>query len=112
MTLRGIWIRLSPVEAGVSGALVSGSLSAGSLVFFLRGEEMKRLVLAVAVLSLVACKKAEQANPPADTTMAPAAAPAPADTSKAMRDTSKMMADTSKHAAPAPAPAAAKKKGE
>ncbi len=70
---------------------------------------MKRLVLAVAVLGLVACKKAEQANPPADTTMAPAAAPAPADTSKAMADTSKHMAAP---ATPAPAPAAAKKKGE
>ena len=35
---------------------------------------MKRLVLAVAVLGLVACKKGEQANPPADTTTAPAGA--------------------------------------
>lgn len=67
---------------------------------------MKRLVLAVAVLGLVACKKGEQANPPADTTTAPAAAPAPADTSKAMMDTSKAMHDTTHMAAPA------KKKGE
>lgn len=64
---------------------------------------MKRLVLAVAVLGLVACKKAEQATP-ADTTTAPAAAPAPADTTKMMSDTSKMMSDTSK--------AGMKKKGE
>ncbi len=71
---------------------------------------MKRLVLAVAVLGLVACKKGEQANPPADTTTAPAAAPAPADTTK--HDTTKMMMDTTKHATPAPAPTTAKKKGE
>lgn len=69
---------------------------------------MKRLVLAVAVLGLVACKKGEQANPPADTTTAPAAAPAPVDTMK--HDTSKAMMDTTKHTAPASAPA--KKKGE
>lgn len=46
---------------------------------------MKRLALALSVVALVACKKAEQAQPAADTTAAPAAAPAPsADTSKAM----------------------------
>jgi len=46
---------------------------------------MKRLALALSVIALVACKKAEQAQPAADTTAAPAAAPAPsADTSKAM----------------------------
>lgn len=65
---------------------------------------MKRLVLAVAVLGLIACKKGEQATPAADTTAAPAAAPAPAamDTSKMMgdtgmaHDTSKMMGQTKK----------------
>ena len=71
---------------------------------------MKRLVLAVAVLSLAACKKAENATPAADTTTAPAAAPMPADTMK--HDTSKAMMDTSKAAHPMAAPATAKKKGE
>lgn len=55
---------------------------------------MKRLVMAVAVLGLMACAKKEEATPPADTTQAaPAAAPAPADTGMA-RDT--MAADTSR----------------
>lgn len=49
---------------------------------------MKRLALALSVVALVACKKAEQAAPAADTTTAPAAAPAP-DTAK-MADTTKM----------------------
>lgn len=39
---------------------------------------MKRLVFAVAVLGLMACAKKEEATPAADTTMTPAAAPAPA----------------------------------
>ena len=51
---------------------------------------MKRLALALSVVALVACKKAEQAQPAADTTAAPAAAPAPsADSSKMMTDTAK-----------------------
>lgn len=54
---------------------------------------MKRLALALSVVALVACKKAEEAAPAADTTAAPAAAPA--------MDTSKMMADTTKMATPA-----------
>jgi hypothetical protein len=57
---------------------------------------MKRLALAVAVVALAACKKAEQPAPPADT--APAAAPMPADTMK--MDTSKAMMDTSKATKP------------
>ena len=44
---------------------------------------MKRLVLALAVVGFVGCKKAETPPPPADTTTPPAAAPAPADTMKA-----------------------------
>ena len=56
---------------------------------------MKRLALAMTVVALVACKKAEQTPPAADTTAAPAAAPAPADTMK-MQDTTKMMTDTAK----------------
>ncbi len=59
---------------------------------------MKRLALAVAVVALVACKRGEEAQPTADTTSAPAAAPAPADTGKAMSDTSKAMTDTTKKA--------------
>ncbi len=55
---------------------------------------MKRLVLAVAVLGLMACKKGEEATPAADSTAAPAAAPA-VDSSKMMGDTMHM-ADTSK----------------
>lgn len=51
---------------------------------------MKRLALALCVVALAACKQREQAPPPADTTAAPAAAPAPMDTSKAMPDTTKM----------------------
>ena len=39
---------------------------------------MKRLALTLSVVALVACKKAENAPPAADTTAAPAAAPAPA----------------------------------
>ncbi len=58
---------------------------------------MKRLALALSVVALVACKKAEEAQPAADSTAAPAAAPAPAmDSSKMMGDSSKMMSDTSK----------------
>lgn len=59
---------------------------------------MKRLVLAVAVLGLMACKKPQQ-TPAADTTATPVAAPAPAmgDTMHMPGDTSKMMSgDTSK----------------
>jgi len=48
---------------------------------------MKRLAFAFAVIGLVACKKAETPPPAADTTMPPAAAPAP-DSMKA--DTMKM----------------------
>jgi len=51
---------------------------------------MKRLALALSVVALVACKKAEQAQPAADTTAAPAAAPAP--------DSMKMMGDSAKKA--------------
>lgn len=61
---------------------------------------MKRLVLAVAVLGLMACKKGEEAAPAADTTAAPAAAPAMDSTmmgdSAHMADTSKMMGETKK----------------
>ncbi len=63
---------------------------------------MKRVLLAVAVLGLMACAKKEEAAPPAAQT--PAAAPAPA-----MTDTMKQpapMADTAKKAE-----APAKKKG-
>jgi hypothetical protein len=74
---------------------------------------MKRLAIAIALVAVGACQKAEQK---------PAAAPAAADTSHAMMpmsDTSKMkmqmpMADTAKKAmapaAPAAKPAAKKKK--
>ena len=55
---------------------------------------MKRLVLAVAVLGLMACKKGEEAAPAADTTAAPAAAPAMDSTM--MGDTSKMMGEMKK----------------
>lgn len=55
---------------------------------------MKRLALALSVVALVACKKAEQAQPAADTTAAPAAAPAPA----AMDTTHPAAADTTKKA--------------
>lgn len=55
---------------------------------------MKRLALALAVVALVACKKAEEAQPAADTTAAPAAAPMPGDTMKADSAT----ADTTKKA--------------
>jgi hypothetical protein len=64
-------------------------------VDFYQGEEMKRLVLAAAVIGFVACKRAETPPPPADTAMPPAAAPAPADSAK-MMDTTKMMSDTAK----------------
>jgi hypothetical protein len=64
---------------------------------------MKRLAIALTLVSLVACKKAEQTPPPADTTAAPAAAPAPA------MDSSKMTRDTTKMAPAAPAPAGSKK---
>lgn len=60
---------------------------------------MKRLALALSVVALVACKKAEQAQPAADSTAAPAAAPAPAmDSSKMMDSTKAMAPDTSKGA--------------
>jgi len=52
---------------------------------------MKRLVFAVAVLGLMACAKKEEAQPAADTTAVPAAAPAATDTAKAA-----MPADTTK----------------
>lgn len=55
---------------------------------------MKRLALALAVISIVACKKGEQAQPAADTTAAAPAAPAPADTMKTMGDTAKMGGET------------------
>jgi len=55
---------------------------------------MKRLALALSVVALVACKKAEQAQPAADTTAAPAAAPAPA----TMDTTHPAAADTTKKA--------------
>jgi len=54
---------------------------------------MKRLALALSVVALVACKKAEEAAPAADTTAAPVAAPA-MDTSKMMMDTTKAMTPT------------------
>jgi len=50
---------------------------------------MKRLALALSVVALVACKKAEQAQPMADTAAAPAAAPMPGDTMKTMADSAK-----------------------
>jgi len=57
---------------------------------------MKRLAVALVVLSFVACKKPEDAQTPAaDTTMAAPAAAAPAD-SGMMADTAKMMDDSSK----------------
>ncbi len=60
---------------------------------------MKRLALAVAVVALVACKKGEETQPAADTTAAPAAAPAPADSMGMMGDSSKMMmSDSAKKA--------------
>lgn len=54
---------------------------------------MKRLVLTVAVLGLMACEKGEEATPAADTT---AVAAPMSDTMQMMGDTSKMMGDTSK----------------
>jgi len=54
---------------------------------------MKRLALAVAVLGLMACKKGEEAAPAADSTAAPAAAPA---MDSSMMGDSAMMGDTSK----------------
>jgi hypothetical protein len=58
---------------------------------------MKRLVLAVAVLGLMACSKGEQGTPAADSTAAPAAAPAPAADSMApAADTSKMQGEMKK----------------
>lgn len=61
---------------------------------------MKRLVFALAVVSLVACKKGEEAQPAADTTAAAPAAPAP-DSMKMMgdsvpQDTTKMGGETKK----------------
>lgn len=58
---------------------------------------MKRLALAAAVFAFVACSKGPDAAPAADTTAAPAAAPAPMADSAAPADSSKMMADTAKH---------------
>lgn len=53
---------------------------------------MKRLALALCVVALVSCKKAEEAAPPpADTTSMPAA---PVDSMKA--DSMKAMTDTTK----------------
>jgi len=58
---------------------------------------MKRLALALSLVAFVACKKAEQAPPAADTTAAPAAAPTPAmDSASKMMDSSKKMIDTAK----------------
>jgi hypothetical protein len=57
---------------------------------------MKRLALALAVISIVACKKGEEAQPAADTTAAAPAAPAPADTMTMMGDTAKMGGETKK----------------
>lgn len=54
---------------------------------------MKRLALALAVVALAACKKAEQTPPAADSTAAPAA-PAPAMDSAKMADSAKAAADT------------------
>jgi hypothetical protein len=80
---------LPPVEAGGSGARTSLKLPLA--IFTRKGDSMKRLALALAVVGLMACKKSEEAAPPmADSAMAPAAAPAPMD-SMAMGDTSKMM---------------------
>ena len=62
---------------------------------------MKRVLLAVAVLGLMACAKKEEAAPPAAQTPAAAPAPATADTTKPAA-----MADTMKKAE-----APAKKKG-
>ena len=50
---------------------------------------MKRLALALAVVSIVACKKGEEAQPAADTTAAAPAAPAPAADTMKMADTTK-----------------------
>jgi hypothetical protein len=53
---------------------------------------MRRLAFAVAVVALVACKRAEEAQPAADTTSAPAAAPAMGmDSAAMMADSAKMM---------------------
>ena len=59
---------------------------------------MKRLALALSVVALVACKKAEQAQPAADTTATPAAAAPAMDSSKMMDTTKAMAADTAKGA--------------
>jgi hypothetical protein len=61
-----------------------------------KGDSMKRLVLAVAVLGLMACSKGEQGTPAADSTAAPAAAPAPADSMAPAADTSKMQGEMKK----------------
>jgi hypothetical protein len=60
---------------------------------------MKRLALALSVVALVACKKAEEAKP-AEAPAAPAAAAPAMDTSKMATDTSKgmMKADSTKMA--------------
>ncbi len=57
---------------------------------------MKRLALVLTVVGLAACSRSPDATPAADTTAAPAAAPAMGDTSKMMGDSSKMMGDTKK----------------
>jgi hypothetical protein len=61
---------------------------------------MKRLALVLSVVAFVACKKAEQNPPAADTTAAPAAAPAPAMDSTKMMDSTKKMMDSTKMAHP------------
>jgi hypothetical protein len=66
---------------------------------------MKRLALALAVVGLVACKKAENGTPATDSTAAPAAAPAPA------MDSSKMMMNDSASAMPADTAKMGMKKG-
>lgn len=57
---------------------------------------MKRLVLTVAVLGLMACKKGEEATPATPAADTTAVAAPMSDTMQMMGDTSKMMGDTSK----------------
>ena len=63
---------------------------------------MKRLALVAAVLALAACKTKEEV-PPADTTAAPAMAPAPVDTAAKM-DTAMKMDTSMKKDTPAKKP--------
>src|SRR3989441_11058489 len=84
-----------------------GSPAEGPPTALSRGVSMKRLALALAIVALGACQKADQ--PPAQ--QAPAAAAPAADTSHMMMaDTAHhMMADTAKKAAAPAAKPAAKK---